>query len=191
MTQLTKTNIDNIYVTEDARVWDDKRQVWCTVGKNKSTHYWHVSISGRAPVSLHRLMCETFHGMPVGDAKFVGHIDDNKDNNHKDNLKWVTRKQNNATSTKARLANKAEPRLTTEQLEDMFSEYETGNYTLTGITEYMNTKYGRNSLKPTYAQNLRGHCGKKFWESQSLERIARIRAITVSNTCNFTIIKNS
>ena len=74
MTQLTKTNIDNIYVTEDARVWDDKRKVWCTVGKNKSTHYWHVSISGRAPVSLHRLMCETSPRIVTGKQIGRAHV---------------------------------------------------------------------------------------------------------------------
>ncbi len=44
-------------------------------------------------VYVHRLVCETFHGMP-DKGKEVNHKDGNKFNNSASNLEWVTRSEN-------------------------------------------------------------------------------------------------
>lgn len=43
---------------------------------------------------VHILVCETFHGEKPFENAVVMHLDDNPSNNHKDNLKWGTQKEN-------------------------------------------------------------------------------------------------
>ena len=42
----------------------------------------------RRKVRIHRLVCETFHGPAPADKPHACHRDDNKLNNHADNLYW-------------------------------------------------------------------------------------------------------
>lgn len=45
-------------------------------------------------VSVHRVVCETFHGPKPSPKHGAGHGDGNNRNNHADNLRWVTQKEN-------------------------------------------------------------------------------------------------
>ena len=47
---------------------------------------------------FHRLVCEAFHGPPPPDKGDAHHKDNNKLNNHPDNLEWVSRSYNMAES---------------------------------------------------------------------------------------------
>jgi len=63
---------------------------------NKKTGYTHVKVSGsegKRSMSLHRLVAMAFIPNPNG-YKEVDHIDRNKQNNHVDNLRWCTRREN-------------------------------------------------------------------------------------------------
>jgi len=58
------------------------------------TDYQSVYLKGYGLLRLHRVVCETFHGAaPVG-KNIVLHLDERKDNNDKNNLKWGTLSEN-------------------------------------------------------------------------------------------------
>ena len=48
----------------------------------------------RRDVTLHRLVCETFHGPQPEDKPCVAHIDGDKGNNSADNLRWASYSEN-------------------------------------------------------------------------------------------------
>ena len=63
---------------------------------NKKTGYTHVKVSGsegKRSMSIHRLVAEAFIPNPAG-LKEIDHIDRDKENNHVENLRWVTRREN-------------------------------------------------------------------------------------------------
>jgi len=63
---------------------------------NKKTGYTHVKVSGaegKRSMSIHRLVATHFIPNPY-DRREVDHIDRDKQNNHVDNLRWVTRREN-------------------------------------------------------------------------------------------------
>ena len=57
------------------------------------TDYQAVYLLGQMR-RVHRLVCETFHGAAPAGQTVVLHLDECKDNNHKDNLSWGTAAQN-------------------------------------------------------------------------------------------------
>ena len=75
----------------------------------KDTGYWYVSLLTRDDktysgeiydergvyrISVHRLVCQTWHGaMPI-DKPWVNHKDGNKSNNHYSNLEWTSISEN-------------------------------------------------------------------------------------------------
>lgn len=59
--------------------------------------YWRISIKQdgvRLCTTLHRLICQVFHGDPPSDRHCVSHLDGNKDNNSVSNLAWATYSEN-------------------------------------------------------------------------------------------------
>ena len=86
------------FVTKDGKVYSKKS------GKLKElrpcgTRYKHVTlINGQKKYpDIHRLVAEAYIPNP-DNLPEVNHIDENKLNNHVDNLEWVTRTQNNRHS---------------------------------------------------------------------------------------------
>jgi len=61
--------------------------------KTARHEYYGVLYRGKN-YKIHRLVCEAFHGVPVGDRTFVLHADDNALNNKPENLSWGTQKEN-------------------------------------------------------------------------------------------------
>ena len=60
-------------------------------GQYVSTSRKKVTITGRKPVSAHRLICETFHGSPPSEEEnIVNHIDGCYWNNAASNLEWTS-----------------------------------------------------------------------------------------------------
>lgn len=63
---------------------------------NKTTGYTHVKVSGsegKRSMAIHRLVATHFIPNPNG-YKEIDHIDRDKQNNHIDNLRWCTRREN-------------------------------------------------------------------------------------------------
>jgi hypothetical protein len=66
----------------------------CKKSPFNGTDYKSAYVQGKVQ-RVHRLVCETFHG-PAPDtcSNVVLHLDECKDNNHKDNLRWGTSSEN-------------------------------------------------------------------------------------------------
>jgi hypothetical protein len=76
---------------------------------------------GRARhVSVHRLVCEAFHGPPPTGGHETAHWDGNRTNNCATNLRWATRKENAADrvrhGTNRRVGRHNRAKLTNEQV---------------------------------------------------------------------------
>ena len=56
--------------------------------------YLKVSIGSKDNVSVHRLICKMFNGIPNDKKSQVNHIDCNRQNNNISNLEWCTPKEN-------------------------------------------------------------------------------------------------
>lgn len=82
----------HLYATEDGRIWNDKRRKFlegCQLGEG---WYWVVNL-GTKKEYVHRLVCSAWHLAEEG-KDCVDHIDQDKENNHKDNLRWSTYSEN-------------------------------------------------------------------------------------------------
>lgn len=62
--------------------------------KNAKHKYYGIMNRRLGNLKVHRLVCETFHGLKPFDKAVVIHKDENALNNNKDNLKWGTMKEN-------------------------------------------------------------------------------------------------
>lgn len=51
-------------------------------------------------LKIHRLVCQAFHGRPLGERNEVNHIDGDKANNVADNLEWCTHSENQKHSVR-------------------------------------------------------------------------------------------
>jgi len=112
--KLFPTKFNGYYVSEDGRIWTEynrytgKKDILREVnqnsrgGSNPNDRYMSVNISiknqnGKTIKQIkyytHRLIAETLIPNP-NDYKEIDHIDRNKQNNCKDNLKWTTRFEN-------------------------------------------------------------------------------------------------
>ena len=115
--KLYPTEYPGYYVTETGRVYRDPHKIFngkkCTErvevgqhlrggGGSNLRQYPSINISLKTSegktlrqkgVYVHRLIAETLIPNPLG-YKEIEHIDRNKHNNNRENLSWVTRKQN-------------------------------------------------------------------------------------------------
>jgi len=92
---------DGYSLTEDGRVYSEKRKCFLKPWKNKNTNYHCVGLSKKngsyaknTKKLLHIAMMEAFVG-PRPEGLQIAHLDGNKSNNHISNLKYVTVKENN------------------------------------------------------------------------------------------------
>lgn len=70
--------------------------------RQNGTRYVHVTLHRpglRVTLSVHRLVCEVFHGAPPSDKHFACHHDGNRRNNHHLNLGWKLPVENSADRT--------------------------------------------------------------------------------------------
>lgn len=89
------------WITRDGKIWADKVFRQCLPTRGKSG-YWRLTLGRRNGVTVHRLVAEAFIPVPINLRNYgytqeileVNHIDGNKDNNHVDNLEWVTTQGN-------------------------------------------------------------------------------------------------
>lgn len=58
-----------------------------------SNGYLQLKLSGKA-YTIHRLVAMVFHADSKGNNNIVLHLDDDKTNNHKSNLKWGSQSEN-------------------------------------------------------------------------------------------------
>lgn len=100
--------IDRRYkISEEGIVYDVKKgvEVKPTNMQKKSpfngSDYQAIQLNGKA-YRLHRVVCETYHGPAPTGMNIVLHLDEYKDNNHKDNLSWGTPAQNSQAWIHAR-----------------------------------------------------------------------------------------
>lgn len=110
--------------TEDGKIWDtvlERFKVQCLNGKPR---YYYTTI--RFPdcseklMRVHRLVAMAWHENPEG-LDFVDHIDQDKLNNHKDNLRWATKSTNQRnTDRQVRVTWKGEDMLLVELCEKLF-----------------------------------------------------------------------
>jgi len=96
---------------------------------------------------VHRIVAETFKPNTVP-GLVVDHIDGDKQNNHIDNLQWVTQKQNMQKATRK---STNEPRLTESQIDEIVQSRKDGK-SFNKITKEMNAKYSRTSHRQTYTR---------------------------------------
>jgi DNA-binding XRE family transcriptional regulator len=78
-------------ITEDGRVWSHYRDRFLRPGMGTNGRPF-VNIYGKLHY-IHVMICTTYHG-PRPEGMVASHIDGDKLNNHKDNLRWETQSQN-------------------------------------------------------------------------------------------------
>jgi len=66
--------------------WTGKNTGYCRATFTDGTKHYTVSV--------HKVVCEAFHGPAPTDKHQVAHGDGNPENNHADNLRWATPKEN-------------------------------------------------------------------------------------------------
>ena len=100
MTMKQIDGYDNYYVTDEGQIYNAKTQRFLRATPT-SSGYCRVSLSRNGKIHtyyIHRLVAEAFISNP-DNKPAINHIDENKANNHKDNLEWVTPKENTNAGT--------------------------------------------------------------------------------------------
>ncbi len=84
--------LNNYKITKNGKIWSNKSKIFL---KQKICNgYAMINIRNIVNATIHRLVAITF--IPNNDPtkKIINHKDENKLNNHVNNLEWVTQKQN-------------------------------------------------------------------------------------------------
>lgn len=85
-------NHSNYLVSDWGRIWSVDREMFLKY--DYSCRYARVRLSDRKLCLVHRLVCSAFHPKIIGKNE-VDHIDRNRTNNHKNNLRWATSAEQN------------------------------------------------------------------------------------------------
>ena len=87
-------------IYRDGRLYSLKREKFICSGTNgKNSPYIHYRMSGNSKkYYVHRMVADHFHANPMN-FRDVHHIDNNPKNNHADNLRWLSHKDNCALKT--------------------------------------------------------------------------------------------
>lgn len=124
--------IDGIeyYADEEGNIYNKNNHI---LKGYKGTYHLLMLCPGRLKLSVHRLVCLTYHPNPLNLPQ-VNHKDGNKLNNHKDNLEWSTRSDNqlHAIRTGLQVIKKGNDcsysKLTEEQVLQIRELYSSGSY---------------------------------------------------------------
>lgn len=84
------------FASKDGQIKNKKGKI--LKGSNRGNGYLSVHINlgeGCKHYSIHRLILETFFPIAEPDLFHVDHIDNNKQNNKLENLRWVSANENN------------------------------------------------------------------------------------------------
>ena len=73
-----------------------KENVW--PGFVNTQGYPTVVMPDRKKITVHRMVCEAFHGPPPEGKRIVAHFDGCKTNNRAENLRWVSDEENKQDS---------------------------------------------------------------------------------------------
>lgn len=95
--------------TYDGRVWSFKTNKWMKPKVDKDG-YHHIGLCVNGEVNWylnHRATYEAVSGKPIPEGMEVNHIDEDKSNNHFDNLNLMTPKENANWGTRNERASKA------------------------------------------------------------------------------------
>ena len=170
---------DNYYVSEDGKVWSVKKNGYISSCLNKTTGYYQVSINGKT-VNLHTVVCTAFHkDKNLGDE--VHHKDNDRTNNSESNLEWVSHRENTSSENRKRKKDTS-GWLSSEQYNDLFNEYATGNYTQTTITTWANAEFKRDSSKQVYGSILNGTKFESRYQQLPKDVVDNVSEVTLRNT---------
>lgn len=126
--------------------WNNGR---ISTGYINDAGYSRTSIN-RTLYQTHRLVCIAFHGPPPSDHHTVDHIDNDRNNNKADNLRWATRREQRINSSSVR-------KITAYKDGKLYKVWNT-------ITEaYMETKVNPNCIGEC-ANNVRLSAGGYTWK---------------------------
>ena len=85
----------NYYINEYGEVRNRKTGNVLKPYKNNGYLYVKVLVDGKPKhIAIHRAVGELFVDGKTEERNIIDHIDGNRENNHKDNLRWVTQQEN-------------------------------------------------------------------------------------------------
>lgn len=120
-------NYDGYYITEDGRVWSDKCNKYLSQYKMPNGYLRVILCKDNIPKQfyVHRLVATVFIENPNNYLE-VNHKDENKMNNHYENLEWCTHHYNNNYGSKINcIKGERNPncKLTEEQVKSIRKEH--------------------------------------------------------------------
>lgn len=92
MQNMKQINDSDYWITSDGKVWNNKRKKWLSV-YTRSNGYQTVSLGRKNNKYIHRLVAEAFIPNPENKPE-VDHINRIRNDNNIENLRWVTKKEN-------------------------------------------------------------------------------------------------
>lgn len=128
---------------------------------------------------VHQIMMDLFDISKADDGQdyTVDHINRISTDNRLCNLRWLTRKEQQANRKEAK---QRLPELELCEWMDLMITFLTGDYSHYQITEYMNIKYNRDSDRVVYLRIINGQCYRNWYEGyltyQQHERIKQLNA---------------
>jgi hypothetical protein len=140
----------NYCVTEDGRVWSERRKSWLALCDN-GDGYLYVCLrnNGQAKRNYaHRLVLQAFIG-PCPRGMECRHLDGDPANNRLSNLKWGTSSENHkdavrhGTSPFGKGKNNAQVKLTEEQVRLIFNAYHDGAYNRQELADYFEVSWSQ------------------------------------------------